>query len=120
MEIEVMEQFINSDCYTWKTSSPSTLLFTAYNKKYLELHNECAAVIINNNIYFLFFCRSLVSFPLFLARLQENLPPSPKLKVSVTEHFILVRISNMREGGGCFYITVIRKSFKRKAEHGLN
>jgi len=48
MEIEVMEQFINSDCYTWKTSNPSTLLFTAYNKKYLELHNECTAVIINN------------------------------------------------------------------------
>lgn len=45
MEIEVMEQFINSDCYTWKTS----LLFTAYNKKYLELHNECTAVTINNN-----------------------------------------------------------------------
>lgn len=47
MEIEVMEQFINSDCYTWKTSSPSTLLFTAYNKKYLELHNECMTVTIN-------------------------------------------------------------------------
>lgn len=46
MEIEVMEQFINSDCLTWKTSSPSTLLFTAHNK-YLELHNKSAAVIIN-------------------------------------------------------------------------
>lgn len=46
MEIEVMEQFINSDCLTWKTSSPSTLLFTAHNK-YLELHNKSAAVTIN-------------------------------------------------------------------------
>lgn len=89
MEIEVMEQLINSDCYTWKTSSPSTLLFTAYNKKYLELHNECTAVIINNNFFFFLSCSSLESVPLFLARLQENLPPTHKLKVSVNKKWPL-------------------------------
>lgn len=83
MEIEVMEQFINSDCYRWKTSSPSTLLFTAYNKKYLELHNECMTVTINKKKS----C-SLVSVLLFLARPQENLPLSPKLKV--TKNYPLV------------------------------
>lgn len=81
MEIEVMEQFINSDCYTWKTSSPSTLLFTAYNKKYLELDNECMTVTINKKKI----CCSLDSVPLFLARPQDNLPLNPKLKVSVSE-----------------------------------
>jgi len=80
MEIEVMEQFINSDCYTWKTSNPSTLLFTAYNKKYLELHNECTAVIINNRYIYIYIYSfsSLKSVPLFLARLQKNLLPTDK------------------------------------------
>lgn len=74
MEIEVMEQFINSDCFTWKTSSPSTLLFTAYNKKYLELHNKSVAVTINKKI-----CRSVVFVLLFLVMQQENRPPSSTL-----------------------------------------
>lgn len=104
-----MEQFINSDCYTWKTSSPSTLLFTAYNKKYLELHNECMTVMINKKKKI---CCSLVSVLLFLARSQENLPLNPTLKVSANEQktalYFSGRVSDESEKT-CFYITVIRK-----------